>query len=63
MQNKGAITLLAVALALVSLYQLSFTWKTSRVEKAAQEYAQGIRTKKRRIWIRLQTKRFTASGL
>ncbi len=41
MQNKGAITLLAVALALVSLYQLSFTWKTSRVEKAAQEYAQG----------------------
>lgn len=41
MQNKGAITLLAIALALVSLYQLSFTWKTSRVEKAAQEYAQG----------------------
>ena len=41
MQNKGAITLLAVALALVSLYQLSFTWKTSRVEKVAQEYAQG----------------------
>lgn len=33
MQNKGAITLLAIALALVSLYQLSFTWKTNRVEK------------------------------
>ncbi len=41
MQNKGAITLLAIALALVSLYQLSFTWKTNRVEKAAQEFAQG----------------------
>lgn len=41
MQNKGAITLLAIALALVSLYQLSFTWKTSRVEKAAREYAEG----------------------
>lgn len=41
MQNKGAITLLAIALALVSLYQLSFTWKTNRVEKAAKEYAQG----------------------
>ena len=40
MQNKGAITLLAIALALVSLYQLSFTWKTNRVEKAAREYAQ-----------------------
>ena len=31
MQNKGAITLLAIALALVSLYQLSFTWKSTRV--------------------------------
>ena len=27
MQNKGAITLLTIALALVSLYQLSFTGK------------------------------------
>ena len=41
MQNKGAITLLAIALGLVSLYQLSFTWKTNQVEKAAQEFAQG----------------------
>ncbi len=41
MQNKGAITLLAIALALVSLYQLSFTWKTNRIEKAAKEFAQG----------------------
>ena len=30
MQNKGAITLLAIALALVSLYQLSFTWNMRR---------------------------------
>lgn len=41
MQNKGAITLLAIALALVSIYQLSFTYKTTRVEKAAKEFAQG----------------------
>lgn len=41
MQNKGAITLLAIALALVSIYQLSFTYKTTRVEKAAKEYALG----------------------
>ena len=47
MQNKGAITLLAIALALVSLYQLSFTWKTNRVEKAAREYAQGDPDKER----------------
>ena len=41
MRNKGAITLLAIALALVSIYQLSFTWKTYQVEKDAKEYAQG----------------------
>ncbi|WP_294143024.1 protein translocase subunit SecDF [uncultured Sanguibacteroides sp.] len=41
MQNKGAITLLAVALALVSLYQLFFTYKTNQVEKAARVFAQG----------------------
>lgn len=41
MQNKGAITLLAVALALVSLYQLFFTFKTTQVEKEAKVFAQG----------------------
>lgn len=41
MQNKGAVQLLAIALALVCLYQLSFTWVTSRVEKHATEYAKG----------------------
>lgn len=41
MQNKGAIKFLAVMFALVSLYQLSFTWKTVKVEKQAKEYADG----------------------
>ena len=41
MQNKGAVQLLAIALALVCLYQLSFTWVTSRVDKQAIEYAKG----------------------
>jgi len=41
MQNKGAIKVFAIALALVSIYQLSFTWKTNQINKAAQEYAQG----------------------
>lgn len=50
MQNKGAITLLAVAFALVSLYQLSFTWKTNRVESAAREYAQGD-TDKEKVYL------------
>jgi len=41
MRNKGAIWFLAIALALVSLYQLSFSWKTSQVRKDAREYAKG----------------------
>jgi len=41
MQNKGAIRLLAIALALVSLFQLSFTWKTNSIRKKAVEFAKG----------------------
>lgn len=41
MQNKGAIQLFAIALALVSLYQLSFTWVTNNVRKDAVEAANG----------------------
>jgi SecD/SecF fusion protein len=41
MQNKGAVKLLSIALALVCLYQLSFTWFTSNVEKKAVEYSKG----------------------
>ncbi len=41
MQNKGAILTFAILLALVSLYQLSFTWKAKQIEKDAVEYAQG----------------------
>jgi len=39
MQNKGAIRLFAIAFAVVCLYQLSFTWVASRVEKKAAEFA------------------------
>ncbi|WP_300868986.1 protein translocase subunit SecDF [uncultured Alistipes sp.] len=39
MQSKGAIKLLAVLLALACIYQLSFTFKTRGVEKAAAGYA------------------------
>ena len=41
MQNKGAIRLFAILLAIVSLYQLSFTFFTKRTEKAAKEFAKG----------------------
>ncbi|MDT8400728.1 MAG: protein translocase subunit SecDF [Bacteroidales bacterium] len=41
MQNKGAILFLAIALALVSIYQLSFTVASYNVKQHAKEYAGG----------------------
>ena len=41
MQNKGAVRLFAIIFAAISLYQLSFTYFTSKVERDAREYAQG----------------------
>jgi len=41
MQNKTAIIILAIALALVSIYQLSFTAATSKVKNDAKVYAKG----------------------
>ena len=41
MRNKKAIRSLAIILALVSFYQLFFTYKTNQVENAAKEYAAG----------------------
>jgi len=47
MQGKGVIKFFAVLLALVCLYQLSFTWVTYKVEKDAREYAKGNADKER----------------
>ncbi len=41
MQNKGAIKFVAIALALVCVYQLSFTFIAANVRKQAKEYATG----------------------
>jgi SecD/SecF fusion protein len=41
MQNKAAIIVLAIALGLVSIYQLSFTGATYKVKKEARLYAKG----------------------
>ncbi len=40
MQNRGAIKFFAIAFALVCLYQLSFTFVTTRVENKAKSYAE-----------------------
>lgn len=39
MQNKGLVKLFAVLFGLVSIYQLSFTFKANQIEKTAQEVA------------------------
>jgi SecD/SecF fusion protein len=41
MQNKAAIIILAIALAVVSIYQLSFTGATYKVKRDAKEFAKG----------------------
>ncbi len=41
MQNKGAIGFLAIMLAAICIYYLSFTWVTQSVYQDAKEYAQG----------------------
>jgi len=47
MQSKGAIKFIAIALAIVCIYQLSFTWKTHQVENQAKEFAKGDSAKER----------------
>lgn len=47
MQSKGAIKFLAIAFAIVCLYQLSFTFISRRVENKAKEYANGDPRKER----------------
>lgn len=39
MQNKGLVKLFAILFGLVSIYQLSFTFKTNQIEKEAEEIA------------------------
>ncbi|MEO7212786.1 protein translocase subunit SecDF [Mucilaginibacter sp.] len=41
MQGKGVIKFFAILLAVVCIYQLSFTWVAHKVEKDAKEYAKG----------------------
>jgi len=41
MQGKGVVKFFAILLAVVCLYQLSFTWVTHKVENDAKVYAKG----------------------
>ncbi len=48
MQNKGAVRLFTILLALVCLYQLSFTLVTKNVESNAKDFAKGDSLKEMR---------------
>jgi SecD/SecF fusion protein len=47
MQGKGVIKFFAILLAIVCLYQLSFTWVANKVENDAKTYAKGNAKKER----------------
>jgi SecD/SecF fusion protein len=47
MQGKGVVKFFAILLAVVCLYQLSFTWVTHKVEDDAKRYAKGDSLKER----------------
>lgn len=47
MKSKGAIKLFAIALTVVCVFQLSFTWFTYRAEQEAKEFAGGDVLKER----------------
>src|SRR6201996_4905409 len=47
MQGKGVIQFFAILLAIVCLYQLSFTWVANKVESDAKAYAKGNVLKER----------------
>ncbi|QEM09442.1 protein translocase subunit SecDF [Mucilaginibacter rubeus] len=47
MQGKGVIKFFAILLAVVCLYQLSFTWVAHKVESDAREYSKGDSTKEK----------------
>jgi SecD/SecF fusion protein len=48
MKAQGALRWFAALFALICLYQLSFTWIASNVERKAKEYAQGDAALERR---------------
>ena len=47
MQGKGVVKFFAILLAVVCLYQLSFTWVTHKVKDDAHAYAKGDTTKEK----------------
>src|ERR1700761_4048368 len=56
MQGKGVIKFFAILLAIVCLYQLSFTWVVRKVEDNAKAYAKGNAKKEKAYLDSISTK-------
>jgi SecD/SecF fusion protein len=58
MKSKGAIRFFAIALAIVCLYQISFTFLSYRINKKAEAYANGNEELKQRYLDSVSTKSY-----
>ena len=62
MQNKGLVKLFAILFGLVSVYQLSFTFKANKIDRDAEVYANGDTVKERQYLDSLSTYRIDVDG-
>ncbi|MFB9054344.1 protein translocase subunit SecDF [Formosa undariae] len=63
MQNKGLVKLFAVLFGLVSIYQLSFTFKANSIDDAAKAYSNGDSVKEARYLDSLSTEKVFNLGV
>ncbi|QDO93874.1 protein translocase subunit SecDF [Formosa sediminum] len=63
MQNKGLVKLFAVLFGLVSIYQLSFTFKANSIDDAAKAYANGDSVKEAQYLDSLSTEKVFDLGI
>ncbi|MBP1838917.1 protein translocase subunit SecDF [Formosa algae] len=63
MQNKGLVKLFAVLFGLVSIYQLSFTFKANSIEDAAKAYSNGDSVKEAQYLDSLSTEKVFNLGV
>ncbi|CDF78354.1 protein-export membrane protein SecD (TC 3.A.5.1 .1) / Protein-export membrane protein SecF (TC 3.A.5.1.1) [Formosa agariphila KMM 3901] len=63
MQNKGLVKLFAVLFGLVSIYQLSFTFKANSIDDAAKAYSNGDSAKEARYLDSLSTEKVFNLGI
>ncbi|WP_066220989.1 protein translocase subunit SecDF [Formosa haliotis] len=63
MQNKGLVKLFAILFGLVSIYQLSFTFKANSIEDDAKAYSKGDAVKERQYLDSLSTEKVFNLGI